>query len=76
MFKRKGIPANGLLALRMMFKTSTSVTCAACGHELKGMNLQRMARLGCPDCGGKQLTFHNSEVTDDSRSLPAALQTS
>ena len=50
---------NQMQAFRMLFKLSESVTCQHCGRELKGLNLQRLARLGCPQCGGKSFSFHN-----------------
>jgi len=48
----------GMQAFRMLFKASSSVTCDNCGKELKKENLPRLARRGCPQCAGKQFSYH------------------
>jgi len=54
---------NGLRAMRILFNAATSVTCKKCGKELKGGNLPRLARLGCPACHSTEWTFH--ELPED-----------
>ncbi len=50
--------AKGMTALNALFAASTSVTCQSCGVELKGGNIPRLARRGCPQCASKQFSFH------------------
>lgn len=51
--------SNQMRAFRMIVNLSESVTCKNCGRELKGENLQRLARKGCPQCAGKSFDFHD-----------------
>lgn len=55
------IKNNPLVALQLLLKLSASATCAACGTDLKAQNPQRLARLGCPQCGCKKITFTTTE---------------
>lgn len=55
------IKNNPWVALQLLLKISTSATCAQCGADLKGQNLQRLVRKGCPKCGGTKITFTTTE---------------
>lgn len=46
-------------AVRRLFFLSKSVTCSACGAELKGTrNLARIIKRGCPACGCTKWNFN------------------
>lgn len=49
-----------LQAMTMLFGKADSVTCDQCGRELKTplVNLPRLLRVGCPQCGNHRFTYH------------------
>ncbi len=51
----------GMQAMTVMFRVSAAVKCHSCGRDLKGENLQRLARLGCPECRCKVFDYTMSD---------------
>jgi Zn finger protein HypA/HybF involved in hydrogenase expression len=64
----------GMRAMRLLFDHSTSVTCSECDQELKEeTNLPKLARLGCPECGCTNFTFHGlpEDIEEKLSGIPA-----
>jgi len=61
MKKKRG----GIAAFKLLFKSSSRVTCNSCGRNLTGTrNLPRLARLGCPQCGSKTFDYDLPEEAE------------
>lgn len=52
---------NPMQTFKQMFARAERVTCE-CGYDLTGYKpLQRLVRLGCPQCGSRRYTFDFSK---------------
>ena len=59
-----------------LFGAATSVTCDHCGRELKVkfLNIPRLLRAGCPNCGSTGFTYHglDEETYNRLSTIPGA----